>query len=112
MQPAKTTLGEVLLRIYEFPLEVAIFLPTSGPPFSAQTPCMVGWDEREDSTFRQACLEQGLVNWLNVAVVSDTCDEVVEKDIANLIAAFNEDCQDGGWLQEMMNYGRDKGRGQ
>jgi hypothetical protein len=103
MQVTIRKLGEVLLHIYEYPFEEAIFLPKSGP-YEADTPCIIGWDDREGRVLRKACLEHGLVNWLNVAVVSDTCDEVFPKDVVHLILAFNEDCQEGRWLHTMMNY--------
>jgi hypothetical protein len=109
MQPEITTLGEVLLHIYDYPFEAAIFLPSFGP-YQAETRCIVGGDEQEDSSLRESCLEHGLVNWLNVAVVSDTCDDVSPKDIPSLVAAFNEDCRDGGWLHKMMNYRHDQDR--
>jgi hypothetical protein len=103
MQLTIRTLGDVLLHIYDYPFETAIFLPES-EQYTAETPCVVGWDEDEDSLFRRACLEHGLVNWLNVAVVSDTCDDAMEQHVPHLIRAFNEDCREGGWLRRMMNY--------
>ena len=106
-QPAATRmttskLGNVLLHIYDFPLEAAIYLPEV-VRYEADTPCIVGWVD-DEASFHQTCLQNGFKNWLNVAVVSDTCDDVSEKTESGLIAAFNADCQEGGWLWKMMNY--------
>jgi hypothetical protein len=103
MDATMKPLGQVLLHIYHFPFELAIFLPHLDQ-YKADTPCLIGWDEDELSPFRQACSRHGLVKWINVALVSDTCDDVADKDIPHLIAAFNEDCREGGWLRKMMNY--------
>jgi hypothetical protein len=96
-------LGDVLLHIYDFPLEAAIYIPETAR-FEGDTPCTVGGGLGDEASFHDACLENGFKNWLNVAVVSDTYDEVLDKNETALIAAFNEDCQEGGWLWKMMNY--------
>jgi hypothetical protein len=96
-------LGDVLLHIYKFPFEAAIYLPQV-VRYDADTPCVIGGSADDEATFHQSCLQNGFKNWLNVAVVSDTCDAVSEKTEPWLIAAFNEDCRDGGWLRKMMNY--------
>lgn len=104
MPLTRTSLGHVLLHIYEFPFEGAIYLPDAGR-YEAHTPCIVAWTGSGDEAFlHQTCLNDGFKNWLNVAVVSDTCDEASEQTEACLIAAFNEDCGEGGWLWRMMNY--------
>jgi hypothetical protein len=98
-------LGEILLHIYDFPFEAGIYLPDV-THYETNTPCIVAWawkGEDEDS-IHQACLTQGFKNWLNVAVVSDTCDGVSEQTGDCLVTAFNEDCREGGWLWKMMNY--------
>ena len=98
-------LGEVLLHIYDFSFGGAIYLENPGP-YRPDTPCMVVWDDFGEQylSLHQACLDQGFKNWLNVAVISDTYDEVSEKTEENLVAAFNEACREGGWLWKMMNY--------
>jgi len=96
-------LGFVLSHIRDFPFWQTIFLPNL-EKYEADTPCAVGGSLDEEHLFRQACLENGLINWLNVAVVSDTCEELPEKTVPCLIQAFNEDCREGGWLRKMMNY--------
>src|SRR5690349_8751745 len=102
------SLGYVLLHIYEFPFEGAIYLPAVGR-YDPDTQCIVAWARsgEEEASLHQACLNHGFKNWLNVAVVSDTCDEVSEQTEASLIAAFNEDCREGAWLWKMMNYRRE-----
>jgi hypothetical protein len=96
-------LGDVLLHIYEFPFEAAIYLPEV-LRYDADTPCIVGGGLEDEASFHDTCLEKGFKNWLNVAVVSDTCDDVPDKTESGLIAAFNENCREGGWLRKMMNY--------
>ena len=96
-------LGDVLLHIYDFPFDAAIYLPEV-VRYETDTPCIVGGGVNDDASFHQTCLENGFKNWLNVAVVSDTCDDVLDKTESGLIAAFNEDCHEGGWLRKMMNY--------
>jgi len=96
-------LGDVLLHIYDFPFDAAIYLPEAGQ-YEAGTPCVVGGGANDEASFHHACLGNGFTNWLNVVVVSDTCDDVFEKTERGLIAAFNEDCREGGWLWKMMNY--------
>jgi len=96
-------LGEVLLHIYDFPFEAAIYLPDL-VRYEADTQCIVGGGVGDEASFHQTCLQYGFKNWLNVAVVSDTCDEVLQQTESCLIAAFNEDCNKGGWLWNMMNY--------
>jgi hypothetical protein len=103
MTPRIRKLGDVLLNIYEFPLEAAIYLaPTEC--YDADTACVVGGGASDPTSFHQTCLDNGFTNWLNVAVVSDMYDEVKEKTAPLLIAAFNEDRRKGGWLWKMMNY--------
>ncbi len=96
-------LGDVLLHIYDFPFEAAIYLPAV-VRYEPDTPCLVGGGLDDAASFHATCLEHGFENWLNVAVVSDTCDEVLEGTEAALIAAFNRDSQEDGWLWKMMNY--------
>lgn len=104
MPLTKTTLGHTLLHIYEFPFEGAIYLPDVAR-YEADTPCIVAWAGNcDEAALHQTCLCDGFKHWLNVAVVSDTCDEVPEQTEACLIAAFNEDCRQGGWLWRMMNF--------
>ncbi len=95
-------LGDVLLHIYDFAFEAAIYLPDV-VRYDADTPCLVGGGESEWASFHETCLRYGFKNWLNVAVVSDTCDAVLEMTVPSLIAAFNADSQEGGWLWKMMN---------
>ena len=96
-------LGDVLLHIYDFPFDAAIYLPEV-VRYEADTPCVVGGGVIDDVSFRHTCLQNGFKNWLNVAVVSDSCDDVSEQTESCLIATFNEDCREGGWLWKMMNY--------
>jgi hypothetical protein len=96
-------LGEVLLHIYDFPFDAAIYLPDV-VQYSVDTPCIVGGGVNDEDSFHQTCLDHGFKNWLNVAVVSDTCDAVSQQSAPSLVAAFNEDCQAGGWLHKMLNY--------
>ncbi len=104
MPQTKTNLGRVLTHIYEFPMEGAIYLPAVGP-YEADTACVVAWaGEEDEASLHELCLRDGYANWLNVAVVSDTCDAASEQTEEGLVAAFNEDCQEGGWLRKMMNY--------
>jgi hypothetical protein len=102
-----TNLGHVLLHIYDFDFEAGIYLPNV-ERYDADTPCIVASaatnTEAEEASLHQAYLDHGYKNWLNVAVVSDTCDDVSEQTKARLITAFNEDCREGGWLHKMMNY--------
>ena len=103
MPLASRKLGDVLLHIYEFPFYATIYLPEV-ERYEIETPCIVAWDDgNEDTTLHQTCLGYGFEKWLNVAVVSDTCDKVLEQTEASLIAAFNEDCREGRWLYRMMN---------
>lgn len=95
-------LGEVLVRINDFPFGASIFLPEVAV-FDPDTPCVVG-DMKDEEYFRQTGIANGFKNWLNVAVVSDTCDEVPDKTEDNLVIAFNEDLREGGWLRKMLNY--------
>lgn len=106
----RTNLGYVLLHIYEFPFEGTIYLPDVRT-YEVDTSCIVAWVDSSEESFssseallHQTCLGEGFKNWLNVAVVSDTCDEATEPTEAGLIAAFNEDCRENGWLRGMMNY--------
>jgi hypothetical protein len=96
-----TTLGHVLLHIYDFSPGATIYLPDVRR-YEADTPCIVA--EPTPFTPAEEALLRGYTNWLNVAVVSDTCDDATEQTPPCLIAAFNEDCQEGGWLWRMMNY--------
>jgi hypothetical protein len=105
MQLTHWTLGKVLVQIYDFNSGAAIYLP-SVEQYETDTPCLVAWPatDAEGEPLHQTCLQRGFKNWLNVAVVSDTCDAVSEKTETALIVAFNEDCREGGWLWKMMNY--------
>lgn len=102
-----TTLGHVLLHIYDFDFGGAIYLQDTAR-YEIDTPCIVAWPttytEAEVESLHQTCLNYGFKNWLNIAVVSDTCDEVSEKTESCLIAAFTKDCREDGWLWKMMNY--------
>jgi hypothetical protein len=102
-----TTLGHVLVHIYDFDPGGTIYLPKA-ERYEAETPCIVAWStahaEEEYHCLHQTSLKHGFTNWLNVAVVSDTCDSVAEKSQRSLIAEFNDDCREGGWLWKMMNY--------
>jgi hypothetical protein len=88
-----------------FRADGSIYLPAL-KDYKTDTPCIVAWAWLEDDwdSIHQTCLDQGFQNWLNIAVVRDTCDEVAEQIGDRLVAAFNEDCRDGGWLWKMMNY--------
>jgi hypothetical protein len=107
MPVTHTTLGYVLSHIYEIGFEAAIYLPTV-EEYSADTPCIVAvpnsYTAAEEASLHQSCLDHGFKNWLNVAIVSDTCDSALDQTEASLLAAFNADCRDGGWLRTMMNY--------
>jgi len=104
MPLVESSLGYVLLHIYEFPFEGGIYLPEVAR-YEADTPCIVAWaGSGEEASLHQTCLSCGFKNWRNVAVVSDTCDETPEQTEASLIDAFNEDCREGGWHWRMMNY--------
>ncbi len=109
MPLAIRNLGEVLIQIYDFYSQTAIYLPKI-LEYEVDTPCIVSWaatnDELDETALHLTCLHYGFKNWLNVAVVSDTCDDVLEKSQESLIAAFNADCRDGCWLSRMMNYRR------
>ncbi len=92
----RTELGHVLPHIYDYSFDAAVYLPGVAR-YEAHTPCLVAWGGDDDeAALHQAGLSEGFRNWLNVAVVSDTCDEVSEQSAACLIAAFNEDCREGG----------------
>jgi hypothetical protein len=107
MPLTSTTLGHVLSHIYDFDPGAAIYLPDA-KQYEAATPCVVAtpstYTKMEEAALHEDCLNRGLTNWLNVAVVSDTCDGAVAQSEAGLVAAFNEDCREGGWLWKMMNY--------
>jgi hypothetical protein len=92
------TLGEVLSHIYDFNFHHALYLPKV-ETYRPDTPCIVGDDEAH-----RRCVEYGFPNWLNVAVVSDTCDSVQPRTDEALVAAFDADCREGRWLGRMMNY--------
>jgi hypothetical protein len=98
MPLAILSLGEVLSRIYDFPFESAVYLPRVAR-YEADTPCMIAGDRAE-----LVARHYGFVDWLNVAVVSDTCDQAPDKSPTKLVATFNDDCQEGHWLARMMNY--------
>jgi hypothetical protein len=105
MPLAKKTLGDVLLHIYDYDFSGGIYLPDICH-YEVDTACIVAWAEGNESwaAVHEACLDQGFTNWLNIAVVSDTCDGVSTQTEACLVAAFNDDCGEGGWLRRMMNY--------
>lgn len=102
-----TNLGHVLLNIYSFDAGGAIYLPAV-ERYEADTPCIVASSTKltaaDYALLHKTCLDYGFKNWLNVAVVSDTCDEVSPQSEVCLIAAFNDDCREGCWLGKMMNY--------
>src|SRR5580765_8522074 len=102
MTIATRKLGDVLVHIYDFSPGAAIYLPAV-VRYEVDTPCLVGMDESGEA-FHQLCLQHGFKNWLNVAVVSDTCDDATQQTEPCLIEAFNNDCQKDGWLWKMMNY--------
>lgn len=94
-------LGEVLARIYDLPFESAIYLPRA-TRYEVNTPCMApGYSP--DGSDEGVARHYGFIDWLNVAVVTDTYDEVPYKSPASLVAAFDEDCRGGHWLARMMN---------
>jgi hypothetical protein len=102
-----TNLGYVLCHIYDIDFGAAVYFPTV-ERYEGDTPCIVAsattHTEAEEASLHRACLDHGFKNWLNIAVVSDTCDTVSEQTEPCLIAAFNDDCREGGWLRKMMNY--------
>jgi hypothetical protein len=91
MPLAVYNLGEVLAHIYDLPFESTIFLPRFSR-YEVDTPCMAPGYCPDGSDERLA-RHYGFVDWINVAVVSDTYDEVPEKSQSSLVAAFNEDCR-------------------
>jgi hypothetical protein len=95
-------LGDVLVHIYDLPFGSCIYLPRVDR-YEVGTPCMAPGDDQDDNALAIAS-HYGFENWLNVAVISDTYDEVREKNPANLVVAFNADCRERGWLDRMMNY--------
>jgi hypothetical protein len=76
-------LGNVLHHIYDFPYDAAIYLPEV-IRYEADTRCVVGGGVNDEPAFHQNCLECGFKNWLNVAVVSDTCDDALDKTESGL----------------------------
>lgn len=66
---------------------------------AAPTTCI----EAEEASLHQSCFDHGFENWLNIANVSDTCDAAPDQSGASLIAAFNGDYHEGGWLRKMMH---------
>jgi hypothetical protein len=107
MPLTSTSLGYVLLHVYDFDPGAAIYLPNA-EHYKADTTCIVAspatYTETEYEALHEDCLNRGFPNWLNVAVVSDTCDEAATHTEDGFVAAFNEDCREGGWLRKMMNY--------
>ena len=105
MPLAVHNLGDVLTDIYRYPFGGAIYLPEADH-YEICTPCFICWSmQPEDAPIEHSiALSYGFSRWLNIAVVSDTCDEVTEPTPERLVAAFNADCREGGWLAEMMNY--------
>lgn len=103
----ETTLGEVLPRIYDFDLGAGLYLPKVDR-YEADTPCVIAvsatHNEEEEQTLHLECVRRGFANCLNLAVVSDTCDDVVTRTTDGYVTAFNQDCQEGRWLARMMNY--------
>jgi len=95
-------LGDILTRIYDLPFGSAIYLPRT-EWYEVETPCMTPGD-CPDGSDAEVARHYGFVKWLNVAVVSDTCDDVPNQDPVSLVAAFNKDCREGQWLARMMNY--------
>ncbi|HEY4260228.1 MAG TPA: hypothetical protein VGM98_08710, partial [Schlesneria sp.] len=79
MSLTHTTLGYVLSHIDELDFSGTIYLPTVDQ-YKADTPCVVAVPstraEAEESLLHQFCLDLGFKIWLNVAVVSDTCNSV------------------------------------
>jgi hypothetical protein len=102
-------LGYVLSHIYEFHLGGAIYLPMV-EKYDPDTPCIITvpstYSEAEECALHQECLSRGFKNWLNVAVVSDSCDTAPDQTEASLIDVFNADCHEGNWLSRNMNYRR------
>jgi hypothetical protein len=99
-----STLGDVSNRIYDFPFWGGVYLPQVDR-YESSTPCIVVAVEGDNYAIaHQECLERGFKNWLNIAVISDTCDTVADKNPDNLVAAFNEDCKPGNWLAKNMTY--------
>lgn len=109
-----TNLEDVLRHIWDIEFWATIYFPAV-ERYTADTPCIVKSTttntEAEETSLHQACLDQGFNNWLNVAVVSDICEEVSEQTEACLIAAFIDSCRDGGGLRKMMNYRRSNSTG-
>lgn len=103
LRPA--TLGYVLFHIYDFDPVASIYLPEM-ERYWANTPCIVSAGEGDD---HQDCLRRGFMAWFNVAAVSDTCDGVVTKTEDDFVAAFNNACQEGGWLWKVKNYWKSAG---
>jgi hypothetical protein len=107
MPVVETTLGYALVHIYDFDRGGTIYLPDLGR-YEPSTSCLVAipseYSKEEIELLHRDCLSRGFLNWLNVAVVSDTCDSVETKTEEALVSAFNEDCQVGRWLRKMMNY--------
>ncbi|WP_423838999.1 DUF7716 domain-containing protein [Symmachiella dynata] len=100
-------LGFVLSHIYEFPRWCAVYLPTVDR-YEADTQCIVAvpttHSEAEEDKLHHLCLAHGFKNWLNIAVISDTCDDAADQTEPALIAAFNQDCREGEWLWRMMDF--------
>ncbi len=104
MPVIESQLGYVLLHIYEYPFEGGVYLPDDSV-YQTDTPCLVAWAGGSDeASIHQTCLNKGFQTWFNIAVISDTYDEVSEKTETCLIAAFNADCREGQWLWKMKNY--------
>ena len=103
-----TTLGYVLMHIYDIDFGAGIYLPSNSEHYEADTPVIVASlasnSKPEEEALHHDCLNMGFTKWLNVAVVSDTCDDVVNRTEDGFVAAFNKDCREGGWLRKMMNY--------
>jgi hypothetical protein len=109
MPLTSTNLGYVLSHIYEFHPGAVIYFATV-EKYKPDTPCIVAvpdpgpYYEAEEASLHQECLSRGFKNWLNVAVVSDTCDTAPDQTEAALMEVFNADCRQGGYLSRMMNY--------
>jgi hypothetical protein len=100
-------LGEVLERIYKFPAWAAVYLPRPGN-FDPLTSCVVSLaqGDAEESMHKQ-CIEKGFGYWLNVAVITDIYDNLDDKaDTDELLAVFNAECQEGGWLKRHLKWRR------
>ncbi len=96
----------MLLHIYDFAPHGTIYLPNGLKNYQTRTPVVVALSDA-DSDRQEShlyCVNNGYCNWLNAAVVSDTCDSVATQTEETLVAAFNEDCRHGNWLHRMMNY--------